>query len=424
MADAPEPDVASLSLVDDAPSTLLTTETLPAYLAPLLSADAGPLTVVEIPGGNLNYAFRVSDGAADLFVKQTPGFVKVLGPETKLDAARLNVEHQAYREWAAALGEGDPATSSLPDVLHFDGERMVLVLEYLDSYVLLHERLSAGHADAALARRLGEILGAAHAATHCALVPPERAARYTGAFANLELRGLQLEYVFSKAFREAEQAAELREDAAFLGALDALKASYRGEEPANLALCHGDLHAGSVMVDPAGGHVKLIDPEFAVYGPPGLDVGCLVSSYVLAAVQIAASAPPDEQTAGTIWEPVSLTKGVRGVRAAVGALWEAYEEAMAERNVPPALLEATAADAVGFAGCEVARTALGYAGVRGLAVADEKAKAKAVEGAVQLAARCVKARGASGGGSGETAGLAIVMRELHTLAGKLEHSSF
>ena len=38
------------------------------------------------------------------------------------------------------------------------------------------------------------------------------------------------------------------------------------------------------------GTVKIIDPEFAVYGPPGLDVGCLLSGFVLAAVHHAFSA--------------------------------------------------------------------------------------------------------------------------------------
>ena len=38
----------------------------------------------------------------------------------------------------------------------------------------------------------------------------------------------------------------------------ALKARYGGEGGTGLALCHGDMHAGSVMVDPASGAVKVI----------------------------------------------------------------------------------------------------------------------------------------------------------------------
>ena len=42
------------------------------------------------------------------------------------------------------------------------------------------------------------------------------------------------------------------------------------------ALCHGDLHPGSIMVN-SDGICKIIDPEFTVYGPPGLDVGSVLS---------------------------------------------------------------------------------------------------------------------------------------------------
>ena len=58
----------------------------------------------------------------------------------------------------------------------------------------------------------------------------------------------------------------------------------------NRSLCHGDLYPGSIMVNQEKGLVKIIDPEFAVYGPPGLDVGSLLSGFVLAAVHHAFSA--------------------------------------------------------------------------------------------------------------------------------------
>merc|ERR1712007_119921 len=49
-------------------------------------------------------------------------------------------------------------------------------------------------------------------------------------------------------------------------------------------LLHGDLHAGSVMVSPVHGEIRIIDPEFAIYGPCGLDLGSLLFSFVFAIV--------------------------------------------------------------------------------------------------------------------------------------------
>lgn len=37
------------------------------------------------------------------------------------------------------------------------------------------------------------------------------------------------------------------------------------------ALVHGDLHTGSIFINQAG--LKVIDPEFAFYGPMGYDIG-------------------------------------------------------------------------------------------------------------------------------------------------------
>ena len=48
---------------------------------------------------------------------------------------------------------------------------------------------------------------------------------------------------------------------------------------------------------------------------------------------------------------------------------------MKEGGVDAPTVSAAGADAAGFAGCELARTALGYAGVRGLPIVDADAKA-------------------------------------------------
>merc|ERR1711957_807261 len=72
------------------------------------------------------------------------------------------------------------------------------------------------------------------------------------------------------------------------------------------------LHPGSVMVN-NDGDVKVIDPEFTVYGPPGLDVGSVLSGYVLAAVHQAYS---------------KNQRAVESICEGMDILWKAYREAM------------------------------------------------------------------------------------------------
>lgn len=391
---------------------LLTAETAPDYVRALPNVLQDASSAKEISGGNLNYAFEVSNGSKSVFLKQTPGYVKVLGPEAKISDQRLDLERSAYTEWAASIPPAHPAASCLPEVLHFDSARKVMVLEFLGSAGLLHERLVEGDADKGAAHALGTFLGVAHATTHSTVVSAERAAALTSAFANSELRGLQLEYVFSKCYREAERAATLRDDAAFMAEVESLKAAYRGETTSNLSLCHGDCHAGSVMVEAKAGTVKVIDPEFAVYGPPGLDLGCLLSSYLLAAVYRSyegspGDVPPLEQATRAICAAykTAITSTTVGSSGGGGSAGD-----NGGRRLAPEVCQAIEADAVGFAGCEVARTALGFAGVRGLSISDAAAKAKAEATALGVAERCIRAR---------AQGLEVIFAEMKKLAARV-----
>ena len=90
-------------------------------------------------------------------------------------------------------------------------------------------------------------------------------------------------------------------DAAVMGEESLLKAKYLGYSFDSLdrfALCHGDFHPGGVMV--RGGSVKVIDPEFTAFAPPGLDVGSLLSGFVLAHLFHTQQGPPREGDAGIV----------------------------------------------------------------------------------------------------------------------------
>lgn len=119
---------------------LLSLSTLPAYVEALaLFPSHSVLHASEIAGGNLNFSFRLSRQDPPLrergavFVKQTPPYVKVLGPQAPISNRRLLTERAAYLEWAAV----DSAVAFIPQILHFDDQRMVLVLEFLDSHELV-----------------------------------------------------------------------------------------------------------------------------------------------------------------------------------------------------------------------------------------------------------------------------------------------
>ena len=367
---------------------LLTVDTVAEYVRELrLFPPDDSLVATEITGGTLNFAFRVTGLASSLFVKQTPGFIKVLGPTAKLSDHRLLIERGAYAAWENALTSSEPETlACLPRILNFDEDRMIMVMEDLRFYLPLQDQLESGVVSVIVAHKIGCFLGCVHGKTHSALVSENMKKHFTFKFANQELRQLQLDQFFTQPYQKAKGAAPLRSDAEFMEAIDELKAKYRGDILDNLSLCHGDFHSGSVMVeqhkvgssdsvasDDSDISVKVIDPEFAIYGPPGLDLGCIISGYVLACVHCAVMGVESEQ--------------IRLFHSAVAAVWEAYKSAICATDVPEVNLKSISSDAVGFAGCEIARNAL-----HGLSISDQHKKMVADEAALALAVKFVKGR--------------------------------
>lgn len=353
------------------------------------------LTAEAIQGGNVNFAFcvRSSCGKA-VFVKQAPEYVAVFGPDgLPLTSARIQREVAILKLWTTILG--DEADKYLPKVYYFDDANKVFVMEFLEDFELLDHHLVTNPSpstELSIATQLGEFMAKTHLATHSSKVSSERAAFLTTEYENRALRDIQLEYVFTKAYKEVSEqtSKEFKVDDEFLGEINALKARYNGEGGAgNMSLCHGDLHPGSVMVkigDDA--QVRVIDPEFTVYGPPGLDVGSLLSGYILGAVhQAYANADNEEEKSKTV---SSITKGVV-------ASWEKYKSVMTGGGISNELIREIEVESVGFAVAEVCRTALGHAGMRlWLQFDDAKVKDAAVQTALSIVQKCMTARHTEG----------------------------
>ena len=294
------------------------------------------------------------------------------------------------KEWTSILG--DEADKYLPKLYYFDDDNKVFVMEFLEGFELLDHHLvntPSPVAEPLMAAQLGEFMAKTHLATHSSKVRPERAAFLTAEYENRALRDIQLEFVFTKAYKEVSEQtnSSFKVDDAFLGEVNALKARYNGEGGAgNFSLCHGDLHPGSVMVKPNGGEdaqVRVIDPEFTIYGPAGLDVGSLLSGYVLAAVHQCYSNDDEGEK----------TKAVSAITKGVVAAWEKYKSVMSKGGISDEHMREIEIETVGYTVAEVCRTALGHAGGRlWLQFEDAKVKEAAVESALTIVKKCMMAR--------------------------------
>jgi 5-methylthioribose kinase len=143
------------------------------------------------------------------------------------------------------------------------------------------------------------------------------------------------------------------------------------------ALIHGDLHTGSIFVNEQG--LKVIDPEFAFYGPMGYDVGNVIANLIFAwGNRLLLMEEGKEKEAFLAW-----------VESAVVETYDLFKKKAAaklEGTVTDALLKEPVflkwyigklmADSMGYAGTELHRRTVGDAKVAELTgVQDEKKRA-------------------------------------------------
>jgi 5-methylthioribose kinase len=174
------------------------------------------------------------------------------------------------------------------------------------------------------------------------------------------------------------------------------------------ALIHGDLHTGSVMV--TEDDTRVIDPEFAFYGPMGFDVGAIIGNLLMAYL----AQPGHEQHRGERAQHASY------ILAQLHDLWEAFCHTFADMwrqhhmgpagggvyrarlcidapDLLPLAIESRLAaiwrQSLGFAGSKMIRRIAGLAHVADFeAIVDRDVRASCERNAVDLARELLLSR--------------------------------
>lgn len=265
----------------------LTAETLPARLGglPALSDRIGPAShwqVAEVGDGNLNLVFSVTGPSGRIIVKQALPYIRLVGDSWPLPLNRTFFEYHALVRHAAR----DPGR--VPEVYHFDEAQALVVMRYLSPHVILRKSIVKGVEHPHLARHMGVFL-ARSLFRGSALSLSGRALREDmGLFAaNHALADITENLVFSDPYFAAKLNRHTPGLDPFIAPLRADRTlRIAAQEAKHAFLCktetlvHGDLHSGSLMV--TAQDTQVIDPEFAIYGPFGFDVGMFMANLLLA----------------------------------------------------------------------------------------------------------------------------------------------
>ena len=363
----------------------LTPETLPARLGGI-DAVAGPVggppsewRVREVGDGNLNLVFIVEGAAGSVIVKQALPYVRLVGESWPLPL------HRAFYEYHALVRQEARDPGIVPRVMHFDETQALIVMERLHPHVILRGQTIAGRTVAGLGPTMGRFCArTAFRGSDLSMEAPKKKADVALFSGNVELCDITENLVFTDPYFAAALnrhttpqldavVAELRADAALKIAAQHMKRAFTARAE---TLCHGDLHAGSIMVTDSD--TRVIDPEFAFYGPFGFDIGMLVGNYLMAYHSLRAHvADPAARarcqaflltTAAETWDAFAaeFSRLWRTERTGILYARTLYEDQGHDEASETALRELLAeifADLVGFAGIEMHRRILGLAHV-------------------------------------------------------------
>jgi aminoglycoside phosphotransferase (APT) family kinase protein len=228
-----------------------------------------PVEAHPLPGGNLNFVWRVEGRSGSVVVKHAPPFI-ARAPEIPLDPSRLVFEARALE----AFGDGGPLAALAreavrpPRLLAFDADAHTIVMEDVGEAPDLGAWLHASARTPRAAREAGRTLGAFVGSLHRASFGDERlAARFRNRVIQETRLAVQYRAVAEMCGKGGvPDAPALGATAGDLG--EALLAPGR-------CLLMGDLWPASILVTPAG--MRLIDWEFAHFGRPLQDVAHLAA---------------------------------------------------------------------------------------------------------------------------------------------------
>lgn len=264
----------------------LTVESLPGRLggigtlAARVGSDGAAWKVREVGDGNLNLVFIVEGPAGAVVVKQALPYVRLVGDSWPLPLKRSFFEYHALtRQEARAPGV-------VPQVLHFDEAQALIVMEFLTPHIILRKALIAGSELPRIAGDLGLFMARTLFRGSDLSMPTRDRKADLALFAdNVELCDITENLVFTDPYFEAAMnrhtspqldavVAELRADRDLRVEAQRMKHLFAANAE---TLLHGDLHSGSIMVTDA--ETRVIDPEFAFYGPMAFDVGMLLANF-------------------------------------------------------------------------------------------------------------------------------------------------
>ena len=253
-----------------------------ADIAERAGGDSASWRVREVGDGNLNLVFIVEGDISAVVIKQALPYVRLVGESWPLPLYR------ALYEYHALIRQGRRSPGSTPEVYHFDEKQALIAMEYLTPHRILRRQLIDGERIEHIGQFLGEFCArTAFRGSELSMGGADKKADVSLFSGNVEIPAITEALVFTDPYRNVESnrhtpgldpvVSLLRGDVELKACAQRMLMRFASNAE---TMVHGDLHTGSIMTD--GRDIRVIDPEFAQYGPLGFDIGVLVANFLMA----------------------------------------------------------------------------------------------------------------------------------------------
>lgn len=236
----------------------------------------------EIGDGNINYVFKV-------YCKETGKSIIIKHADDNVRSGGMLDKDRNVLEAEMLIIENKLAPGMVPKVYLYDSVMSCLVMEDLSDHVIMRSALVDYKTFDDFADNITDFLIQTLLPTTDLIMLPSEKKNLVKRYINPELCEISERLVYSEPYTNASGRNLVANENLLLveellysdTKLHLEVAKLKNDFMSNAqALIHGDLHTGSIFIKPNS--VKVIDPEFAFYGPMGYDIGNVIANLFFA----------------------------------------------------------------------------------------------------------------------------------------------
>ena len=385
---------------------LMNTEDVKRYAVEVLHkfAPDEETECVEIGDGNINYVFKIwsKEDGHSLVVKQADRLLRSSG--RPLDTYRNKIEAKVLQI------QGELSPQYVPKVFFYDEVMSALSMEDISAYKNLRKELMANRVYSHLSENLSSFMADTLLPTTDLVLSSAEKKKNAKFFVNPELCDITEDLVLSEPYM-AEPYNERNRNIITPGNEEFVYQYLYGDEDLHTevaklrdrfmncaqALIHGDLHSGSVFANEQG--IKVIDPEFAFYGPMGYDIGNVIGNFFFSWANKAFTTPEETEAMDALAQVIAETYDM--TREKLSAKYDALVTFPLYRSpgFKKHYLDSVMADSLGYAGTEIIRRVVGDSKVMEIVCVADNAKRIPMERClIKLGIALIKQRECLGSG--------------------------